>query len=281
VMTLNQPTRAVADNSLVMDEVDSGAAVVVNADDWGRDTVTTRRTFECLLCGAISSVSAMVFMEDSAQAAQLARQHEIDAGLHLNFTTPFSAPGCPLRLREHQQTLSRFLLSHRWAPAVYHPLLRASFDYVVKAQFEEYERLYGFAPNRVDGHHHMHLCANVLMQKLIPSGLIVRRNLVFAAGEKSYLNRFYRRQQDKQLARRYRLAHFFFDLQPLEPRQRLKRIFALSERFDVEVETHPARDAEYRFLANREWTMLAGEGALARGYSLRFQDGGNGVRGVR
>ena len=45
--------------------------------------------------------------------------------------------------------------------------------YVVAAQFDEYTRLYGRAPARVDGHHHMHLCANVLMGRLIPDGTIV------------------------------------------------------------------------------------------------------------
>ena len=45
---------------------------------------------------------------------------------------------------------------------VYHPGLASSFEYVVKAQLEEYERLYGAPANRVDGHHHMHLCANVV-----------------------------------------------------------------------------------------------------------------------
>lgn len=141
---------------------------------------------------------------------------------------------------------------------------------MVKSQFEEYERIYGAAANRADGHLHMHLCANVLRQELLPDGTIVRRNLSFAAGEKSFLNRFYRRRQDKLLARRHRLADFFFDLQPLDSRQRLKRIFELSGRFDVEVETHPIHDDEYRFLIDGELMRCAGEGSVARGYKLRF-----------
>lgn len=247
-------------------------AIIVNADDWGRDAVTTRRTLDCILCGAVSSVSAMAFMEASVQAAQLARQNGVDTGLHLNLTMPFSAPDCPSRLREHQEKLSRFLRLHRLAPAVYHPGLRSSFEYVVKAQLEEYERVYGTAVNRIDGHHHMHLCANVLVQELLPAGIIVRRNLSFAVGKKGFLNRFYRRRQDERLARHYRLTDFFFDLQPLEPRQRLRSIFELAERFDVEVETHPIHDNEYKFLVDGELTRCGGEGAVARGYSLRFDN---------
>lgn len=250
------------------------AAAIVNADDWGMDSVTTRRTLDCVLCGAVSSVSAMMFMEDSAQAAELARRHGVDAGLHLNFTARFSARECPDRIREQQGKLSRYLKSHRFAPAIYHPGLCAAFEYVVKAQLDEYERLYGAPANRIDGHHHMHLCANVLRQELLPDGIIVRRNLSFAEGEKGALNRFYRRRQDKRLARRHRLADFFFDLQPLEPRQRIRDIFEQAKQRDIEIETHPGRDDEYRFLVDGDLMSCAGAGTVARGYRLRSDDRG-------
>jgi hypothetical protein len=66
-------------------------------------------------------------------------------------------------------------------------------------------------------------------------------------------------------------------LQPLEPRRRLEEIFNLSERFDIEVETHPIHDEEYRFLADGELMRGAGEGAVVRGYVLRFCNPGVGV----
>src|ERR1035438_7665463 len=55
---------------------DSTAAglLIVNADDWGRDHETTERTFECILRGAVSSVSAMVFMGDSERAAGIPQE---------------------------------------------------------------------------------------------------------------------------------------------------------------------------------------------------------------
>jgi chitin disaccharide deacetylase len=82
---------------------ESGAAgsLIVNADDWGRNRDTTARMLECALCGALSSVSAMVFMEDSERAAAIARERGIDVGLHVNLTEPFTAPGTPARLAEH------------------------------------------------------------------------------------------------------------------------------------------------------------------------------------
>jgi chitin disaccharide deacetylase len=246
------------------------AAVIVNADDWGRDAATTNRSLECFQRGTVSSVSGMVFMEDSERAAALARLHGVDSGLHLNFTLAFSAASCSARLKEHQGKIARFLGAHRFASAVYHPGLAASFEYVVSRQLDEYERLYGAPARRVDGHHHMHLCANVVRQKLLPEGIIVRRNLSFRPGEKGTLNRFYRNHLDARIARRHRLTDYFFDLLPLEPPSRLVGILELADRFDVEVETHPIRDEEFRFLVDEGLSRYAGEVVISRGYVLRF-----------
>ncbi len=226
--------------------------LIINADDWGRDRENTDRTVECVSQGAVSSVSAMMFMEDSERAAAIARERGIDAGLHLNLTTAFSGPGVPPQLREHQQRLSRHLLRHRFAPVVFYPWLTSSFQYVVAAQLEEFSRLYGSTPGRVDGHHHMHLCANVLLGKVLPEGTIVRRNFSFQPGEKSLGNRLYRQGVDRLLVRRHRLVDFFFSLEPLEPAVRLQQIFSCARRFVVEVETHPVNPDEHRFLLSRE-----------------------------
>jgi hypothetical protein len=246
------------------------ATIIVNADDWGRSVETTDRELECVLHRVVSSVSAMVFMDDSERAASLARQNGIDAGLHLNFTMPFSAPQCTARLMQHQQAIARFLKSHRLAPAVYHPGLAASFEYVAGAQIEEFERLYGASPARLDGHHHMHLCSNVLFANLLPEGTTVRRNFSFAPGEKSYLNRLYRGWQDRRLSRRHRTTDYFFCLPPYDPPERLQKIFELAMHFNVEVETHPIDAGEYAFLNSEAFKRCAGQVAIARGYTLRF-----------
>ncbi len=97
---------------------------------------------------------------------------------------------------DRQELIGRFLTSNRLAPIFYHRRLVTSFDYVVKAQLEEYERLYGTAVNRVDGHHHMHLCRNVIVQELLPAGAIVR-TFSFRNGKEPF-NRLYRRRQDQR-----------------------------------------------------------------------------------
>ncbi len=228
-------------------------ALIVNADDWGRDSQNTNRTLECVLSGAVSSVSAMVFMEDSKRSTALALERGIDVGLHLNLTTPFSGLGASARLIEHQRRLATYLGLHRFSQVVFHPGLTDSFEYVISAQLDEFSRLYGTVPSRLDGHHHMHLCANLLFARLLPSGTMIRRNFSFEPGEKSLFNRLYRRFVDRMLIRRHRLTDYFFSLPPLEPTARLERIFSLAGRFVVEVETHPVRPEEYSFLMSEEF----------------------------
>ncbi len=211
----------------------------------------------------------MVFMADSARAAAIALERRVDAGLHLNFTSPFTGPDVPSELLNHQQQVAAYLLRRRLNQAIFHPGLKNSFDYVVKAQLDGYNRLYGAAPARLDGHHHMHLCANVVFGALLPAGTNVRRNFSFQPGEKGFLNRLYRRQLDHWLARRHHVTDFFFALPPFEPSDRLRKIFSLARNFVVEVETHPVEEDEYRFLTGDEFLCWAGTLPLASHYAGR------------
>lgn len=254
-------------------------SIVINADDWGRDPDTTDRIFDCVQIQAVSSVSAMVFMQDSERAADVARDRGIDAGLHLNLTTPFSASHWPPRLIEHQQRCTRFLRAHRLAPVFYHPGLAGSFAYVVQAQVEEFKRLYGHAPNRIDGHHHMHLCANIQFGKLLPAGTQVRRNFSFLHGEKSFLNRAYRGRQDRALARCHSVTDLFFALEPINPQSRLKEIFALADRYRIEVETHPIDQQEFEFLTEGGLMDCKGKVEVARGYFSKIGGAGSNAEG--
>jgi hypothetical protein len=250
------------------DDPSRTGALIINADDWGRDANTTDRIFDCVIHGSVSSASGMVFMKDSERAAELALEQGIDVGLHLNFTTPFSAPALLDGLAEHQRRVSRFLLRDRLSQAVYHPGLANSFDYLVKAQLEEFCRIYGEDPRRVDGHHHMHLCANVLLAGLLPAGTIARRNFSFQPGEKSGVNRLYRRVSDSILARRHRMTDFFFDLLPIDPTERLRRIFTVAKKSVVEVETHPINPEEHRFLTEGGVCRLTQYSPIALHYRI-------------
>lgn len=188
-------------------------------------------------------------MADSERSAAIAQEEAVDAGLHLNLTLAFSATDVPAQVCKHQQTVARYLGSWRFASAIYHPGLRKSFEYVVASQFDEYERLYGRRPVRIDGHHHMHLSANVLIDKLLPAGAVVRRSFSFRPGEKNLANRGFRRMVNAMLARRHQVADLFFALPPMQT-ERLQSILHLAANSVVELECHPVNSDEYAFLAS-------------------------------
>lgn len=247
-----------------MTNVGPGGLLIVNADDWGRDAHTTRCILDCVKTKAVSAVSAMVFMEDSQRAAELAREHTIDAGLHLNLTAPFTGP-CSSELAEHQRKVAAYLRKPRISYAVFNPALTRSFEYVVAAQLDEFQRLFKSAPARVDGHHHAHLCANVLLKRLLPMGALVRRSFSFEPGQR-VLNRTYRRIIDGILERRYRTVDGLFSLAPINLPSRLERIKALAQSALIEVETHPTQADEYAFLMGdgiARWTRGVRAGSFA------------------
>ena len=124
---------------------------------------------------------------------------------------------------------------------------------------EEFERLFGKPPSHIDGHHHMHLCANVLLSRMIPVGVRMRRNFSFWPGEKSFSNRAYRGFVDRCLARRYRLADYFFDLTQSIGDKKLDRVAALARSSNVELMTHPVVPSELAYLMSDEFVTLLGD----------------------
>jgi len=236
--------------------------LIINADDWGYDAHTTRRVLASMERGSISSVSAMVFMEDSERAAALALSRGIDAGLHLNLDTRFTAVSVTSHLLERQAKIARYL-HNPFSRPFFHPGLVRSFEYVVSAQLDEYNRLYGTPPRRIDGHHHLHLCANVLFSGLLPVGTVLRPHFSREAGEKRIRNFFFRCYTQVILARRHRSVDRLFALRPLEP-ERLLQIFSWSREVIVEVEAHPANSVEFEFLTDGALFRLLGDIPLSR-----------------
>jgi YdjC-like protein len=231
--------------------------MIVNADDWGRDRVATDTAWACYRRGRVSCVSAMVFMEDSERAAQLAKEAGLDVGLHVNFTERFSSPACPPAILAQQLRLLRFLKRSKYALLFYHPFLAGSFRRTFEAQLAEFLRLYGRAPSHFDGHQHMHLSTNMLVQRIIPAGEKVRRSFSFGPGEKSWLNRLYRQVVDRCLAKRYRVTDFFFALSQHPGPVQLAPLFTLARDSRVELMTHTWNQTEYDCLMSEGFRQLA------------------------
>ena len=222
--------------------------IIVNADDFGRSQVETDLALSCYKEGRITSATAMVFMSDSSRAAALAQDAGIKLGLHLNLSQRFTGQFKSRLLEECQDRVVRFLTSAKYSLLFYNPALRDQFRYLYQAQLDEFIRLYGRRPSHIDGHQHKHLCTNMMIDGIIPAHEKVRRSFSFWPGEKSSLNRAYRRLIDRSLARRYRLTDFFFSLQECLQAKRIPRVFELSKTAAVELMTHPIHRQEFDYL---------------------------------
>jgi chitin disaccharide deacetylase len=230
--------------------------LIINADDFGRSAAETDAAYRCYVRGRVTSLSAMVFMDDSHRAAALAEENQLDVGLHLNFTEPFAAKDCPSKLKQRHQKVARYLNLNKYTQLLYNPFLVKDFGYTYTAQFEEFIRLFRKAPSHLDGHHHMHLCANILFSNLIQAGTKLRRNFSFWPGEKSILNRTYRSLIDRWLTRKYQLPDYFFDLTRCIEGKTVDRVVALAKSSSVELMTHPVMTAEAEYLMTDEFGEL-------------------------
>jgi predicted glycoside hydrolase/deacetylase ChbG (UPF0249 family) len=227
----------------------------VNADDLGFSQQASHRILKCFRQQRIHAASAMTFMADSERAADLAKANQLPTGLHLNLDQDFTAAGIPIKLREHHRAVSNYLKTRKWNQIIYNPFLKNSFDYVFQAQWDEFHQLYGEVPKRVDGHHHMHLCMNMLLSGRLPTGIRIRRNFTFFRGEKNSFNLIYRHIVDQWLVSRFVCTDSFFSMKPIDL-ERLNRLVSLARSSEVEIMVHPGWDNEYVFLLSPEWENL-------------------------
>ncbi len=225
----------------------NGMMMIINADDWGRTLPETESAFACWREGRVTSVSAMVFMEDSARAARMATESGMDVGLHLNLTEPLVIAVDTQLLHAHER-IRKFLTFSKYASVLYNPVLRDAFRFVYQAQRDEFVRLYGRPPSHVDGHHHQHLCTNMLFDEVIEEGEKVRRSFYFWPDEKGVANRIYRYLVDRGLAKRYRRTHAFFALSQCLRSGRMDRVLNMARTASVELMTHPVNEGERTYL---------------------------------
>jgi predicted glycoside hydrolase/deacetylase ChbG (UPF0249 family) len=230
--------------------------MIVNADDLGRSLTETEAALACYTQGRITSASAMVFMADSERAADLAKGTELDIGLHLNFDETFTAPQVPLELTRQHSSVARFLKHGKYAQLLYNPFLRRKIRSLYRAQSEEFVRLYGRPPSHIDGHRHLHLCTNMLVDKVIPAGLKVRRTFSFFRDEKGRFNRAYRHWVDSCLQGRYLLTDYFFCLGQCLQARTLERAVGLARTANVELMTHPQRAFERSYLSSNAYLEM-------------------------
>ena len=169
---------------------------------------------------------------------------------------PFNADNISGPLSKHHNRVIAYLTKNKLAQIIYNPLLAGSFDYLFQAQQEEFARLYGRLPDFYNGHHHMHLCANMLLGKLLPKGARVRRTFTFDQGEKNPFNLFYRHILDNFVSRKFISTNSFFSILPVRDYERLQKIFKRASMDTVEIEVHPENKEEIEFLLSDPYRLL-------------------------
>jgi predicted glycoside hydrolase/deacetylase ChbG (UPF0249 family) len=229
--------------------------LIVNADDLGYDAETSDAILASFSVGAITSATAMVFMEDSERAAPLALHSGLPTGLHLNLLEPFSGDVASETVRADHEAVCRHFASgaRRW---FYDPRIREPLARTIRHQLEEFMRLYDRPPTHFDGHQHMHLSLNVLLEPGPLAGLPARRSFSFARGQKSMPNRAWRGATSALIRRRFGSTRRFHSIRDLAPElggAGLEGALASARATSVEVMTHPGWGDEFELLRSDRW----------------------------
>lgn len=235
--------------------------LIVNADDWGLRAEVTDAILECWRAGAITSASAMVHMEDSGRAFELATTEGPPLGLHLNLTTPFTAADTPPDRRRHQERAVAYFEGPRRRRLVFDPRARGSIDSCIADQLQAFAESGGPVVRHADGHQHVQVCPTVLLSRSLAPLVTLRRAQSFPDVRRSIAKRAYRGAVNFVVRRRFRSVPFLSlrDLHPALGGAGLDRLAVLAHRTDIEVMVHPAWEDERRVLLSAEWLqMLAG-----------------------
>uniref|UniRef100_A0A8C3Y767 Carbohydrate deacetylase n=1 Tax=Catharus ustulatus TaxID=91951 RepID=A0A8C3Y767_CATUS len=133
--------------------------LIITGDDFGYCPRRNQGIVECFLAGAISNVSLLVNGSAAADAAKLARRHNIPIGLHANLSE--GSPVCEV-LKTNSSLLNQDGFFHGkmgFRTALSKGLLNMSEE--LKAQVELFHELTGHLPPHMDGHQHVHVLPEV------------------------------------------------------------------------------------------------------------------------
>lgn len=239
--------------------VSDNPLLIVNADDYGYDREATDLTIACFRAGQLSSATTMVHMGDDARAAELAREHELPTGLHLNLTEPFAGASAPEPARERQRAACGIFggSGMRLRAWTYDPRIQTLVEDAVRDQVERFRELHGREPTHVDGHNHVHVCPNVARAL---RGFKLRNALWSWPSVRSAMGRA-RAARRVLTARRALTTRYFLDVAELgaQSQEERERRLGLSRATSVEVMNHPRFGHELAALTAPGWaTTLAG-----------------------
>jgi predicted glycoside hydrolase/deacetylase ChbG (UPF0249 family) len=224
--------------------------LIVNADDLGINRGATDAIVECYRQSRITSATAMVYMEDSRRAAEIAGSEALPVGLHLNFSSPFTATDVPLVARDRQARLVSLFTRWQLLRWVYIPGIQGLVSACVDDQRRAFVELYGHEPTHCDGHHFLHLAPNVVLADAFRTIPKIRKSLTILKGEKSSLNRALRSFQNDFIERRHLTVDQVRQFPSIAP----AGAGSIPHDARVEVVVHPEVAEEQKVLLSDEWS---------------------------
>jgi predicted glycoside hydrolase/deacetylase ChbG (UPF0249 family) len=230
--------------------------LIVNADDWGLSPADTDAILECTRAGAITSVTALVWMGDSDRAASLASDLAVPVGLHLNLIEPFDAPDVPPRVAATQRRVVARLRRGGLEPRLYHRGWAADFEQCIEDQLERFSELYGGLPEHFDGHRHQHLVPNALFARALSALRRCRRPVNRLAHESPAVKEAGRALLAQVVRARFTTTRWCFSLRPMEPAfggPGIAATLAPAAVDPVEVIVHPSWPEEHAMLDSTAW----------------------------
>ncbi|MDR3555864.1 MAG: ChbG/HpnK family deacetylase [Syntrophobacteraceae bacterium] len=230
--------------------------LIINADDWGVNRTCTNRILDCYRNDRITSTTAMLFMNDSLRASEVAREHGLPVGLHLNFTREFDNTRGGAVLNDHQKRLVTYFSKSKYIRTIYNPVIRNSILYSFMSQYDEFIKIFMKTPTHVDGHHHIHLCMNIICDNIIPDNMKIRPRLCGSGGEKNICAILYGKLIDYIIHHRYRVIGSVYKLDVSRSDSKLSEIVNRAVIQNVELITHPARLEEYEYLKTESYARL-------------------------
>lgn len=234
--------------------------LIVNADDLGWEPTMTDLTIEAFGAGRISSATWLAHMADSERAAEVARDHGLPTGLHLNLTDPYTGNDVPATDRDRHRDLCRHFAMGRtlhlrsWT---YDPRIQGEVEWALATQLERYHALFGGPPTHVDGHNHVHVCPNVARARSLRG--LKRRNAIYAWPATRTTMGLARAVRRAVTNPRELTTSYLFDIARLDRRpERLQTELGHARRTSVEVMAHPGFDHEHEALSSDSWRRTIG-----------------------
>jgi len=235
--------------------------LIVNADDFGWEPAMTDLTIESFGAGQISSATWLAHMADSQRAAEMAREHGLPTGLHLNLTDPYTGPDVPATERDRHRDLCRHFATGRrlhLSSWTYDPRIQGEVEWALGTQLERYHRVFDASPTHVDGHNHVHVCPNVARAKALRG--LKRRNSIYAWPATRTAMGIARQVRRILTYPRALTTNYLFDIARLGRRpEQLVAELGESRRTSVEVMAHPGFGHEHDVLGSEPWRQALDE----------------------